>query len=363
MPSDKRRPKPPTAASLEADAGLPVGYAELLDSLKTQIRTAQVRAALAANRELVLMYWRIGREILARQDAEGWGSKVIDRLSADLGRSFPTMTGLSTRNLKYMRAVAEAFVDEAIVQQVVAQLPWGHNVVLIDKLDALEARLWYARQAIAHGWSRNVLAHQIDARLRERQGAAQTNFDQTLPPLQSDLARQVIKDPYVFDFLDLADDARERDLERALTDHIRKFLLELGVGFAFVGSQYHLEVGGEDFYIDLLFYHLKLRCFVVIELKTGPFKPEYAGKLNFYLAAVDDLLRHADDQPTIGMILCKAKNQTIVEYSLRDMNRPIGVSAYQSTPALPPLLKDVLPSVEALTSELDAAGPGEPGHP
>jgi predicted nuclease of restriction endonuclease-like (RecB) superfamily len=362
MAPDKRRPKPSTDANLEAAAGLPVGYAELLDSLKTQIRTAQVRAALAANRELVLTYWRIGREILERQDAEGWGSKVIDRLSADLGRAFPTMSGLSTRNLKYMRAVAEAFADEAIVQQVVAQLPWGHNVILIDKLDALEPRLWYARQAIAHGWSRNVLVHQIEARLRERQGAAQTNFHQTLPPHQSDMARQVIKDPYVFDFLDLTDEARERDIERALTDHIRKFLLELGVGFAFVGSQYHLEVGGEDFYIDLLFYHLKLRSFVVIELKTGTFKPEYAGKLNFYLAAVDDLLRHTDDQPTIGMILCKAKNQTIVEYSLRDMNRPIGVAAYQTTPALPPLLKGVLPSVEALAIELDAAALEEPGH-
>jgi predicted nuclease of restriction endonuclease-like (RecB) superfamily len=264
-------------------AGLPAGYAELLSDLKQRIRAAQLRAAVAVNQALVLLYWQIGREIMSRQTREGWGSRVIDRLAADLRQAFPEMSGLSPRNLKYMRAFATAFPDEAIVQQLVAQIPWGHIVRLLDYVKDPVERGWYVRQTIQHGWSRNVLLHQIESRLYQRQGQAITNFDRTLPPPQSDLAQQVLKDPYAFDFLTLAPDARERDLERGLLQHVRDFMLELGIGFAFIGNQVHLEVGGDDFYLDLLFYHLRLRCFVVIELKVGEFQPEYAGKMNFYL--------------------------------------------------------------------------------
>jgi len=339
---------------------IPADYGPFLEDLKERIRSAQLKAAVAVNRELVLLYWSIGRRILAAQGAEGWGAKVIDRLGADLRSAFPEMKGLSPRNLKYMRAFAEAWPDEPIVQQVVAQIPWGHNVRLLDQLSSPEQRLWYVRHAVEFGWSRNVLVHQIESRLYERQGKAITNFERALPAPQSDLAHQLLKDPYNFEFLTLEQDAKERALERGLVDHIRKFLLELGAGFAFVGNQYHLEIDGEDFYIDLLFYHLKLRCYVVIELKTGKFKPEYAGKLNFYLAVVDDLLRHPDDAPTIGLILCKEKSQVAAEYSLRNMAAPIGVSAYKITEALPDTLKNSLPTIEQLEKELsDAAGAEE----
>jgi predicted nuclease of restriction endonuclease-like (RecB) superfamily len=281
-------------------------YAEFLREIKERIRNAQVRAALNVNRELVLLYWQLGREILTRQQKDGWGAKVIERLSRDLRAAFPEMKGLSRTNLLYMQAFARAYPDEAIVQQLVGQIPWGHNVRILDALDDPIRREWYIRQTIQNGWSRNVLVHQIESRLFERQGKAVTNFTQTLPAPQSELAQQVLKDPYNFDFLSLDKEAHERDLERGLVEQIRAFLLELGVGFAFVGSQYHLEVGGQDFYIDLLFYHLQLRCFVVIDLKATPFQPEYAGKMNFYLSAVDDLLRHPTDQPSIGVILCKS---------------------------------------------------------
>ncbi|MCL6582685.1 MAG: PDDEXK nuclease domain-containing protein [bacterium] len=331
---------------------LPNGYAELLESLKERIRQAQVHAALSVNRELVLLYWRIGKEILQRQEQEGWGAKVIDRLALDLGREFPEMKSFSTRNLKYMRAFAEAWPDEPIVQQLVAQIPWGHNVRLLDYVKDPAERLWYAQQTIEHGWSRNVLVHQIESKLYQRQGKAITNFERTLPVPQSDLARALIKDPYVFDFLTLGPQAQERDLERALLNHLRDFLLELGKGFAFVGSQYRLEVGGEEFYIDLLFYHLRLRCFVVIELKIGEFKPEYAGKMNFYLSAVDELLRHPDDRPSIGLILCKSQNRLVAEYALRDVSKPMGVATYRLTGALPADLQDSLPSIEELKKEL-----------
>jgi len=278
---------------------------------------------------------------------------VIDRLAQDLRREFPDMKGFSARNLKYMRAFAEAYPDKEFVQQPVAQIPWGHNVRTLDYVKDPAERIWYIRQTIEHGWSRNVLVHQIESGLYHRKGKAITNFDRTLPAPQSDLAREVLKDPYVFDFLGLTEDIRERELERQLIARIRDFLLELGVGFAFVGSQVHLEVGGEDFYLDLLFYHLKLRCYVVIELKTGEFKPEYAGKMNFYLSAVDDLFRHPDDRPSIGIILCKSKNKVIVEYALRDTTKPIGVSSYRLTRALPEELKESLPSVEELERELE----------
>lgn len=337
----------------------PPGYAEFLGQLKDRIRTAQVRAAVSVNRELVLLYWGIGRDILTRQEQQGWGTKVIDRLSADLRRAFPEMKGFSARNLKYMRAMADAWPDEAIVQQLAAQIPWFHNCVLLDKVKDPTEREWYVRGTIEHGWSRAVLVAQIETRLIDRQGGATTNFERTLPAPQSELAQQVIKDPYNFDFLSLGADAQERELHRGLLQHLREFLTELGVGFAFVGSEYHLEIGDEDFYVDLLFYHLKLRCFVVIELKTTGFKPEFAGKMNFYLSAADDLLRHPDDQPSIGIIICKYRNRVIAEYAFRDMNKPIGVSQHQLSASLPDTLRGRLPSVEELETEL-ASDEGEP---
>lgn len=333
----------------------PAGYAELLEDLKARIRSAQTRAGLAVNRELVLLYWETGRQILFRQDKEGWGAKVIERLARDLSAEFPDIRGFSSRNLKYMRAFAETYQDKQFVQQVVAQIPWGHNVRILDHVKESTQREWYIRRTIQHGWSRNVLVHQIESSLYGRQGKVITNFDRTLPAPQSELALQVLKDPYVFDFLSIGEEAKERDLEKALLEQIRVFLFELGVGFAFVGSQYHLEVGGEDFYIDLLFYHLRLRCFVVIELKVGEFQPEYAGKMNFYLSAVDDILRHKDDHPSIGIILCKAKNKVIAEYALRDTRKPIGVSGYKLTETLPKNLKGELPSIKELETSLSAS--------
>jgi len=336
----------------DTGALIPEGYDEFLRGLKERIRTAQVRAALAVNRELVLLYWRIGQDILERQRQSGWGSKVIDRLAADLRSAFPEMSGFSPRNLKYMRAFAEAWPDEDFVQQVAAQLPWFHNCTILDKLKNLAERIWYAQQTIENGWSRNILIHQIESNLFHRKGKAITNFDRTLPAPQSELAQQIIKDPYNFDFLSLGSEAKERDLERGLIAQLQKFLLELGVGFAFVGSQYPLEVDGEDFFIDLLFYHLKLRCFVVIDLKMDQFRPEYAGKMNFYLSAVDDLLKHSSDQPSLGIILCKTKKKMVVEYALRDTSKPLGVAEYRITTALHERLKGNLPSIEDLEAEL-----------
>lgn len=333
---------------------LPREYADLLYDLKERIRQAQVRAALAVNRELVLLYWQIGRAILTRQQAEGWGARVIDRLAADLRREFPELKGFSPRNLKYMRALADAYPDEPFVQQVAAQLPWFHLCVLLDKVKAPAEREWYMRATIAHGWSREILVHQIESDLIRRQGRALTNFARTLPAPQSELAQQVLKDPYSFDFLSLGAAAHERDLERGLLAHLRDFLLELGVGFAFVGSQVHLEVGGEDFYLDLLFYHLHLRCYVVIDLKIGDFRPEDAGKLNFYLSAVDDLLRHPNDEPSIGLILCKSRNRVIAEYALRDTHKSLGIATYRLTEELPDQLQTSLPTIAQLEAELSA---------
>lgn len=312
------------------------------------------RGTLAANQELVLLYWHIGRGILERQDALGWGARVVDRLARDLRAEFPEMTGFSPRNLKYMRAFAEAWPDLEFVQQAAARIPWFHNATLLDKVKDPAVRRFYIEQTLVNGWSRNVLVVQIESRLHERQGASPSNFAATLPAPQSDLAQQLVKDPYVFDFLTLADDARERELEQGLVEHVRDFLVELGVGFAFVGNQYHLEVGDQDFYLDLLFYHLHLRCFVVVELKVGAFVPEYTGKLNFYLSAVDDLLRHPTDAPTIGILLCKAKNNVIVEYALRDMAKPISVAGWETqlVESLPKELEGRLPTVEQLEAEL-----------
>ncbi|MFZ2754778.1 MAG: PDDEXK nuclease domain-containing protein [Lysobacteraceae bacterium] len=330
----------------------PEGYADWLAELKGRIHSAQQRAALAVNRELVLLYWQIGRDILARQAEQGWGAKVIERLAHDLRQAFPDMKGFSPRNLKYMRAFAEGWPDADFVQAVLAQLPWYHQLALLDKLDSPDSRRWYAAQAIEHTWSRNVLVMQIEARLLERTGAAITNFEARLPKPQSDLARESLKDPYRFDFLGLTDEAQERDIEHALVKHVTDFLLELGAGFAFVGRQVLLNVGGDEFFIDLLFYHLKLRCYVVIELKGGKFKPEHLGQLGFYLTAVDAQIKHAQDAPTIGLLLCKSKNKIVAEYALRDNSQPIGVAEYQLVESLPPELQTSLPSIEQIEREL-----------
>ncbi len=328
MARKRAAPAQPERSPQKPAALLPEGYEELLGEIKQRIRSAQLRASLAVNRELVLLYWQIGRDILARQEHEGWGTKVIDRLAGDLRLAYPGMTGLSPRNLKYMRAFAEAWPKEPIVQRLVAQIPWGHCVRLLDHVKEPAAREWYVRKTIENGWSRNVLVHWIESDLYQRQGKAATNFGKSLPSPQSDLAREILKDPYNFQFLSLAVDAEERALQKGLLDHIQHFLVELGAGFAFLGQEYPLEIGGEDFHIDLLFYHVKLRCYIVIELKTTSFKPEYAGKMNFYLSAVDELLRHPDDKPSIGIILCKAKNQVVAEYALRDLAKPVGISSY-----------------------------------
>ncbi len=336
----------------ESRITIPAEYGPLLEDLKERIRAAQVRAAVSVNRELVLLYWQIGRRILELQRARGWGAKVVDRLSTDLRREFPTLKGFSPRNLKYMQAFAEAWPEETIVQQAAAQIPWFHNCLILDRVKTPEHRMWYIQQTIASGWSRNVLALQIESKLHERLGAAPTNFTATLPAPQSDLARQILKDPYNFDFLSLGQEAQEREIETALVEHIRRFLLELGVGFAFVGSQYRLEVAGEEFFIDLLFYHVRLHCFVVVELKGGSFKPEYAGKLNFYLSAVDDLVRTDGDAPSIGILLCRDKNRVLAEYALRDMSKAIGIASYQLTDSLPEEIRTALPSIEELEQEL-----------
>lgn len=288
-------------------------YDDFLRDLKSRIRTAQTRAALAVNRELVLLYWQIGRDILTRQKEEGWGAKVIERLANDLRKEFPDMKGFSRANLMYMRSFAEAWDDELFVQQLVGQIPWGHNIALIAKLKNRTEREWYIHKTLEHGWSRDILVMQIETRLFHRQGKVITNFAATLPPPQSDLAQQTLKDPYIFDFLGLGDEAQEREVEHELVKHITSFLLELGAGFSYIGRQVPLEVEGDDFFLDLLFYHLKLRCYVVIELKAGAFKPEYAGKLNFYLSAVDATMRHESDNPSIGLILCKDKKGLIAE--------------------------------------------------
>lgn len=344
-------PVPPT------HAGLPTEYGALLSDIKHRIANARLQVALSANAAMVLLYWEIGRTILQRQAAEGWGAKVIDRLSEDLREAFPDMKGLSPRNLKYMRAFAEAWPDRAIVQEALAQIPWYHHIALMEKCRNADERLWYARQVIAHGWSHNILCLQIESGLHKRQGKAVNNFALTLPPADSDMAAQVFKDPYLFDFLGTADPRREREVEQALVDHVQKFLLELGAGFAFVGRQVHLEFSDSDYYLDLLFYHLKLRCFVVVELKAVPFEPEFVGKLNMYLSAVDDLLRHPDDKPTIGLLLCKGKNRIKAEYALRDFGKPLGVADWkkQLTETLPGELKASLPSVEEIEAELSGA--------
>lgn len=341
----------PVAESL---VKMPVDYPVFFAAIKERIARERIKAVMAANAAMVLMYWDIGAKILEKQNVEGWGAKIVDRLSHDLKAAFPEMNGFSPRNLKYMRKFAECWPDRSIVQEALAQITWYHNLALLEKLPTPETRLWYARKTLEHGWSRNILTIQIDTRLHEREGKAINNFPVALPPVDSDMAEQVFKDPYVFDFLGTADLRRESELERKLVDHIQKFLLELGQGFAFVGRQVHLEVGDSDFYIDLLFYHLKLRCYVVVELKATRFDPGYVSKLNMYLNIVDDLLRHPDDKPTIGLLLVKEKNQTIVEYSLAGYKKPIGVAQWQReiTRSLPEEFKSSLPTIEEIEAEL-----------
>ena len=330
-------------------------YQSTLTNLKERIANERLRVTLSANAAMVLLYWDIGQTILNRQDQQGWGAKIIDRLSEDLKEAFPEMNGFSPRNLKYMRTFAQEWPDREIVQRTVAQIPWRSNLALLHKLNDSGTRLWYAKQTIENGWSKDILALQIESRLHERQGRAPNNFALTLPPKDSDMAAQVFKDPYLFDFLGTADTRKEREVEQALIDHVQKFLLELGAGFAFVGRQVLLEVGDRDFRLDLLFYHLKLRCYVVIELKAVPFDPGFTGTLNLYLSAVDDLLRHPDDKPSIGLLLCKSKDDLVVEYALDGYRRPMGVAQWESqlTRSLPDDLKGSLPSIEEIEKELE----------
>lgn len=329
----------------------PPGYLEWLAELKDRVHAAQQRATFAVNRELLQLYWQLGRDILDRQAQAGWGAGIVDQLSIDLRSAFPGMKGFSRSNLMYMRAFADAWPDGPIVQPPVGQLPWAHQLVLLTKLKTTEGRLAHAEQALARGWSRNVLALHIENRTLEREGKAVTNFELNLPKQQSDLARETLKDPYRFDFLDVGGEANEREIESALVHHITRFLLELGAGFAFVGRQVPLTVGGDEFFIDLLFYHLKLRCYVVIELKAGDFKPEHTGQLSFYLTAVDAQMKAEQDGPTIGLLLCKSQNRVVAEYALRDTNKPIGVAEYQLLEALPKELETSLPSIEQIERE------------
>lgn len=377
-------------------ASLPKTYAPLLAELKSRVRSTQVRAALAASAELLQLYWHAGELIAHAQNDQGWGKAIIPRLAADLHAEFPELSGFSERNLGYMVRFYREYADQpilqlpvaklpppdgplessvgsnvssilpqpvaklasvgpsSILQPLVAKLPWAHHVRLLDRVKNRTDRFWYMQQAVTHGWSRSILSAQIAAKAHRGAGKAITNFSSTLPPVQSDLAQQTLKDPYLFDFLTLATAARERDLEQGLIEHIQKFLVTLGVGFAFVGRQVHLEVGGQDYYLDLLFYHLKLRCFVVIDLKIEAFKPEFAGKMNFYLSAIDEQMRHKDDQPTIGLLLCQENNRITVEYALRDVKKPIGVAQWKTklVDSLPKKLHGSLPTIEQLEREL-----------
>ena len=326
-------------------------YLSVVDSIKREITDAQYRAAVHVNADLLLLYYDIGCII---NKHKSWGNKFIDHLAADIRMAFPQSKGYSVRNLKYMAKYAETYPSREFVQQVVAQIPWGHHVVLMDKVTDAKEREWYIQKSAENGWSRSVLVHQIESGLYQRQVLVEkvSNFEARLPSPQSELAVQTMKDPYVFDFISFRDDMVERDIEQALIHDVTQLLLELGTGFAFLGNQYHLNVGGDDFYIDLLFYNLNLRCYVVIELKTGDFKPEYVGQLNFYLSAVDGILKKEEDHPSIGLLLCKSKNNLVAEYSLKDVSKPIGVSEYEITGHLPEDLGKQLPSVEDIRKRI-----------
>lgn len=361
-------------------------YNQWLKDLKERIRSAQIKAALRVNAELLGLYWQLGTEILDKERTASWGSAFLPQLSKDLKKEFPELKGFSLTNLKYVRIWVE-FYKTAIGQQLVDQLsllpaivnkssattklkkkfsqqpvdqipaflstiPWGHHLQIITKCKDIDEALFYIGQTTQHNWSRSVLVHQMESSLYKRKGKALTNFEYTLPKPQSDLANELLKSPYNFDFLQLGEEASERDLETALTDQLIKFLLELGNGFAFIGRQKLLVVDKEDFFLDLLFYHTQLHCYVVVELKIDNFKPEYAGKLNFYLSAVDAQLKTEDDQPSIGLLLCKKAGKLIVEYSLKNISKPIGVSEYQLTESIPARLKGKLPTIKQIEKEL-----------
>jgi len=333
-------------------------YRVWIGELKSKFRQAQLTAAIKVNSTLLAFYWELGADIVAKQQHSVWGEGFLTQLSQDLMAEFPEVKGFSVRNLKYIRQWRSFYHHpQAIGQQAVAQLcqiPWGHNIAIISKTQTQQEALYYVANTLKHGWSRSVLTHQIESRLWQREGKAMHNFAQTLPAMQSDLAQQTLKDPYVFDFLSLTAEHNERELEQALVKHITQFLLELGAGFAYLGKQVPLQVGERDFFLDLLFYHTRLHCYVVVELKTGDFEPEHAGKLNFYLKAVDEQLRQPGDQASIGILLCKHRDKLVAEYALSDINKPIGVSEYQLTQALPEMLKSSLPSIEQIEAELAA---------
>ncbi len=330
-------------------------YLKFIEEVKSEIQKQRISVVLNANSSMICLYWNIGKSILKKQGEEGWGAKIIDRMAKDLKDAFPEMSGFSPRNIKYMRKFAESWPDFEIVQRVAAQIPWRTNISLMDKLKDEESRIWYAYKVIENGWSKTILDLQIESRLMERTGRSVNNFPSALPPADSDMVNQVFKDPYLFDFLGTDMPRREIEIERQLTEHIQSFLLELGQGFAFVGRQVHLEVGGDDFYLDLLFYHLKLRCFVVVELKACDFEPGFISQLNMYQNVVNDILRHPDDKPTIGLLLVKGKNESVVEYSLAGYQNPIGVAEWknQMAKALPEELRSSLPSIEDIEKELE----------
>lgn len=326
-------------------------YISIVENIKREITGAQYRAAVHVNADMLLLYYDIGCVI---NEHKSWGNKFIDNLASDIRVAFPESKGYSVRNLKYMAKFAARFPNREFVQEALAQITWYHHIALMDKVKNVDEHVWYAKEAAKNGWSRNVLVHQIESGLYRRQVLVDkvSNFEGRLPSPQSELAVQTLKDPYVFDFIPFREDMLERDIEQALVRDVTKLLLELGTGFAFLGNQYHLNIGGDDFYIDLLFYNLNLRCYVVIELKTGDFKPEYAGQLNFYLSAVDGILKKEDDNPSIGLLLCKSKNNLVAEYSLKDISKPIGVSEYKVTSSLPDDLEKQLPSVEDIQKRI-----------
>jgi len=341
-------------------------YREFIKELKNRIQSAQLKAAVSVNQTMLQLYWDLAERIITRQQASAWGDGILGQISHDLQSEFPDMKGFSLRNLQYMRQwyqfwsetnsivqQAAAQLDNALyVQQLVSQIPWWHNVIIISKVKEQDEALFYVQQTIQNNWSRAVLTHHIESRLYQREGKAITNFKATLPAPQSDLAQQILKDPYNFDFLLLRKKHDEKELEDALIEHVTRFLLELGAGFSYIRRQYKLEVGGDDYFIDLLFYHTRLHCFVVIELKAVKFKPEFAGKLNFYISAVDGILKTEQDNPTIGIIICKSKNDVVVEYALKDIHKPIGVSEYTITKNLPAEYQSSLPSIEQIEAEL-----------
>lgn len=329
-------------------------YNEFISLLIDNVHKTRISVVLASNSAMVILYWNIGSEILKKQKDLGWGAKVIDRIAFDLKKSFPEMKGFSPRNIKYMRKFAENWQDFAIVQQVVAQIPWRSNLILLEKVKDNESRLWYAKMTLKYGWSSTILSLQIEGKAKERMGKSINNFEVSLPDKDSDLVNHIFKDPYLFDFLGTDLPRREIEVEKKLTEHIQEFLLELGQGFAFVGRQVHLEVGEDDFYIDMLFYHLKLRCYVVVELKVCEFDPGFVSKLNMYINAVNKILNHPDDKPAIGLLLVKGKNDTVVKYSLSGFTNPIGIADWENkiNESIPEELKPSLPTIEEIEREL-----------